>query len=91
MIYLVKEGLISVEEAGRTQRELMEWSEEAEVLRGVRRRKEIQILEDYASDLRGGAKRLGGGQDLWQELLGGLAVSRYDCGLQRVCKMREEC
>ena len=72
----VEEGLISAKDAGRKRRELMEWLEETEVPEGarVRRRREIQILTNYASKLRG---RLGGGRDPWQEPPGGLTVVVY--------------
>ena len=57
--------------------ELIRWFEGDEVPEGGQRKIEIQILEDYANDLREGAKRLGGGRDQWWEPLGGLAVSQW--------------
>ena len=71
--------------------ELIRWFGEDEIPEEEQREIEIQMVEDYANELRGRAKRLGGGRDSWREPPGGLTVSQYDNDLRRACKTCVEC
>ena len=93
---LIEKGLISAGDERRMQEVFMKPFEKLEEPKEAggeaRRRRRIQILEDYASSLREEPERLGGGRDPWQEPPGGLTVSSHnDRLLQRVCKKCEEC
>jgi hypothetical protein len=93
---LIEKGLISAGDERRMQEVFMKPFEKLEEPKEAggeaRRRRRIQILEDYANGLREEPERLGGGRDPWQEPPGGLTVSSHnDRALQRVCKKCEEC
>ena len=82
---LIEKGLISAGDERRMQEVFMKpfekLEEPKEAGREARRRRRIQILEDYANGLREEPERLGGGRDPWQEPPGGLTVSYGDYGL----------